>query len=320
MREKFDHTNFQQKTLDIINHANRIIAENMAQGYTLTIRQLHYQFVQLGLYKNTKHNYDKLIYVMDEGRKNGLVDWAAIEDRTRSLRAIENYPNPETFMRHMANYYAEDLWARQDVYGEQWIEKDALIGVIERPCNQFRVPYFACRGYPSTSELYTAGKRFAAAHEAGKRCIIWYLGDHDPSGVDMPRSNGEQVNLFGRLWDNVEVIRLGLNMDQIEEFELAPNYTKDGDSRTDGYIETFGTDECWELDALKPSYIGQLVTNAIEEVLDQDKFGEDLAKETANRKRYMQLIDNYGMAIRHIDYMDELGRYHEKVERGEAWT
>ena len=61
--------------------------------------------------------------------------------------------------------------------------------MIEGVCDEFRLPYFACRGNNSESEQYKAGKRFEALLARGVTPIVLHLGDHDPSGLDMTRDN-----------------------------------------------------------------------------------------------------------------------------------
>lgn len=276
MKEQFETFNFQRKTRDLIRQANSIIDELRAEGYTLTVRQLYYQFVSRGLLENKQTNYQRLASVIDDGRKAGLIDWEAIEDRTRYLRRITTYTDPATFLRQQTKYYwAQDLWRDQDVYCEVWVEKDALLGVIEQPCLEWRVPYFACRGYASSSELYKAGKRFKRQAANGKRGIIFHLGDHDPSGIDMTRVNDDSVQTFSD-YAEVEVRRLALNMDQIEQYDPPPNPAKESDSRFEAYAAEHG-EQSWELDALSPAVLDQLIRDAIEGVVDEERF--DAARE-----------------------------------------
>lgn len=307
-KEAFGTRRFQAKTLEMIQVVGEVLEAAMAEGYTFTLRQLHYHFVQSKYkfkfakpYLNTKQDYERLGYIVDEGRKAGLVDWSAIEDRNRNLNAIKFYTDPEAFMRSVINWYAEPLWADQDYYCEVWVEKDALIGVIERPCNKFRVPYIACRGYMSTSEQYDAGKRFAEQRRRGKKCVLFYLGDHDPSGIDMTRNNDELVNWYARS-GAVEVRRLGLNMDQIEELDLAPDYAKEKDSRLAGYMDRFETDESWELDALSPKFIDALVTEAITGLLDMDKFKAAQKRERANDGVLHGVMESWEDVGRYLKY------------------
>ena len=303
MKEQFQVKNFQAKTLRLINHANAIIADMDAQGYTLTLRQLYYRLVESKILTNKQQNYDKLGYVVDEARKAGLIDWNAIEDRTRFLRSIRNYSDPSHFLTRMIQHYAEDLWRDQDNYCEVWIEKDALIGVVERPCNEYRVPHFACRGYPSSSELYIAGKRLKQKLQKHDRVIIFYLGDHDPSGLDMDRSNDDLLNMFGRT-TGIEVKRLGLTFDQVQQYNLVPDPAKQTDSRFAAYAELYG-DESYELDALRPQIIDQLIRDAILSVLDQEDFDNKLLQEEENNKHIQTIAENFGDVKRYFKYRKE---------------
>jgi hypothetical protein len=305
LKQKFINHNFHAPSLKMIAQANEIIERYMTAGYTITLRQLHYQFVQRKHYTNTYNNYQKLIDIVDKGRRAGLIDWDAIEDRTRNLMSIPNYDSPQQFLNTVMRQYAEPLWFDQDVYCEVWVEKDALIGVVERPCNKMRVGYMACRGYMSSSEQYAAGQRFMQKYDEGKRCIIFYLGDHDPSGIDMARNNSKKNELFGD--GSAEVIRLGLNMDQIEELDLAPDYAKEKDSRIEGYRAEFGTDYSWELDALEPEYIDNLITTAIEGVCDMEKFNAALVIETTNKTRLKSVTDSFYDVARFLELRNDRG-------------
>lgn len=135
----------------LIEQANIIIQEYLARGFTLTLRQLFYQFVSRALLPNTERSYKNLGAAIADGRLAGLVDWEAIEDRTRFVRRQATWESPQEVLTYWADRFRYDLWADQDNYIEVFIEKDALIGVIEGVCNELRVPYLACRGYASAS-------------------------------------------------------------------------------------------------------------------------------------------------------------------------
>ena len=299
-KEKFEEIAFRTKTRKLIDQANVIIGEMAAEGYTLTVRQLYYQFVARDMLENSQANYKRLAGVVDDARKAGLIDWDAIEDRTRYLRSITAYTGPENFLtRQVRNYYAENLWADQDTYCEVWVEKDALLGVIERPALEWRVPYFACRGYASSSELYTAGKRLARYKALGKRVVIFHLGDHDPSGLNMTDVNRDSLRQFGRT-HGIDVQRLALNMDQVEEYSPPPNFAKERDSRFAGYQEMMDEaghedqrDDSWELDALDPSVLDKLIRDAIEGVVDAELFEAAREREQENQARLMEAAQNW---------------------------
>lgn len=294
--ETFIPKTFRERGEKTIALVNSVVAEYEAQGYKLTVRQIYYQFVANGWLENVDTNYKWLAALIDDARKAGKIDWDAIEDRTRYLRGFVN-PDPDTenWFRDLIPSYYEDLWENQPAYCEVWVEKDAMVGVIGRAANRWRAPYFACRGYPSSTALRDAGERFREAGEMGKELFLFYLGDHDPSGIDMSRSNQELLDLYSYAGDTgieVNLIRLALNMDQVRRYNPPPNPTKETDKRADGYIREFGYTS-WELDALKPGVVDGLIDNAIREIIDLDQFNEDKERETKNRDELSYIVANW---------------------------
>jgi hypothetical protein len=134
----------QSATLVIIEQANAIADEYRAQGFTLTLRQLFYQFVARALLENTKATYARLGDTIRKARNGGLFDWDLMEDRSREVRT-HSWNSPAEIIRGAARSYRENPWLGQEYRPEVWIEKDALIGVIEDICTEFRVPYYAHR-------------------------------------------------------------------------------------------------------------------------------------------------------------------------------
>jgi len=267
-REAFIEKNFRPETLSLIETCNRVIREYQAQGFTLTLRQLYYQMVARDVIPNKQSEYKRLGSIINDARLAGLVDWSSIEDRTRNLRSLSMWSNPQEIMRAVANQYHENPWLTQKWAPEVWIEKDALVGVIEPVCTKMRVPYFACRGYTSQSEAYRAGKRFERTQDQGRQPIVFHLGDHDPSGIDMTRDNQDRITLFS-LNNDIKVRRLALNMDQIKKYNPPPNPAKETDSRFAAYIKKYGA-KSWELDALEPKAIDALIHEALSELIDPD--------------------------------------------------
>ncbi len=290
MREVFVEKNFSISSLSTIKQANKILDEYKTQGLVLTLRQVYYQFVSRGLMPNRQTEYKRLGSILNDGRLAGLIDWDMMEDRTRSLHRIRSWDSPAEIVEAIADQYQEDLWKNQKWRPEVWVEKDALIGVIERPCETLRVPYFACRGYTSQSAQYEAGRRFRRYRAAGQTPIIFHLGDHDPSGIDMTRDNEDRLKMFTRF--GVDVERLALNMDQVTKYNPPPNPAKETDSRASGYIDKFGH-ESWELDALEPTVITKLINDAVKPLINKKKRDEAQDNEIEGREQLKAVSDNW---------------------------
>ncbi len=261
--------NFKGGSLTVVEQANAILNEYTAQGYDLTLRQLFYQFVSRGLISNNMQEYKKLGSIINDARLAGLVDWDHIVDRTRNVRGNSHWEKPADIVEACASQFQIDKWATQPYHVEVWIEKDALIGVIETICRRLDISHFSCRGYVSQSEIHEAAKdRLIPCEDNGQECIIIHLGDHDPSGIDMSRDIQDRLRIFNC---GADVRRIALNMNQVQQYEPPPNPAKMTDSRATGYVELFG-EESWELDALEPTVIGNLITKEVMAVRDEKKW------------------------------------------------
>lgn len=266
-------------SLALIDQAIGICEEYRAQGFILTLRQLYYQFVARGLLPNKQAEYKRLGTIVNDGRLVGLIDWGHLEDRTRFIRDLPHWSNPADIIHNAALGYREHKWDRQLLRPEVWIEKDALVGVIEAICENNDVPYFSCRGYTSQSEMWGAAQRLLRYMDKGQTPIILHLGDHDPSGMDMTRDIIDRLTLFT---GGVEVRRLALNRDQIEQYNPPPNPAKTTDARYIGYTRIHGTDS-WELDALEPSVLAALIQDAIDDLREADQWTEAVIEEEAQK-------------------------------------
>jgi hypothetical protein len=282
---------FNASSLAIIVKAEEICNAYAAQGFTLTLRQLFYQFVSRDLIKNSQLEYKRLGSIINDARLAGLLDWEHVEDRTRNVREVGHWKSPAEIMGAVARQYRIDKWKDQPYRPEVWIEKDALVGVLEGICRELDVPYFSCRGYTSQSEVWRASIRLAKHRSNGQTPIIIHLGDHDPSGIDMTRDITDRLTMFN-LGREVEVRRIALNRDQIDQYDPPPNPAKLDDSRAAGYVALHG-DSSWELDALEPSVIVELIRSTIEGLRDVPAWEASIADENVERYNLERISDRW---------------------------
>lgn len=275
----YQEKKFTPVSLKRINIANAIIAEYQAQGFDLTLRQLYYQFVSRDLIVNKQSEYAKLGSVINDARVAGLIDWDAIVDRTRNLQKNSHWSGPREIIEVCAKQFQIDKWENQEHRVEVWIEKDALIGVIQGICQSLDVPYFSCRGYTSQSEMHVAAKRLERWVDNGQTPIIIHMGDHDPSGIDMTRDITERLELF---MGGTQVMRVALNDDQIQKYKPPPNPSKVTDPRAGIYIQKFGR-QSWELDALDPKVLASLIKNTVKKYRNDDLWAEKVEEENEHR-------------------------------------
>ncbi len=182
-----------------------------------------------------------------------------------------------------------DHWEDQEFRPEVWIEKEALIGVIEDICEELDVDYFACKGYVSQSSMYEAYQRLERVMLEGQTPVIIHLGDHDPSGIDITRDIGARQDLFG---GGVRVVRLALNMDQVEKYDPPPNPAKLTDSRVGNYLDRFG-DKSWELDALEPGVLVALIEHEVCACRDEATYIRAIQKEKKYKAVLKRVEENW---------------------------
>ena len=312
---------------DVVAHAEALCVQYRRQGYALTLRGLYYQLVARGLFpdsrrfvrvglnqwvrdpngtKNAQPNYKWLIDLMTKARLGGLIDWYHLTDNNRGLSERGHWGSPESIIDSAAAGYAIDLWADQPGHVEVWVEKDALSNVVSRAAGAWDVPWMACKGYVSISEMWNAGQRLAEYIRDGKHVTILHLGDHDPSGIDMSRDIADRLYMFigARRFDQLSVKRIALNMDQIQQFDPPSDPAKLGDSRTSSYVEQFG-EECWELDALDPPVLDRLIRDEITMLVDHELYEARQARQDEERGQLTRLSERWADVVELLDEEEE---------------
>jgi hypothetical protein len=284
---------FSRSSHEVIDRANEIARTYAAQGYDLTLRQMYYQFVARDIIPNEHKAYKRLGAILNNARNAGLMDWNHMVDRTRAQVDVPSWSSPSSIIDVAARQFKRDLWIEtgQRYRPQIWVEKDALEGVISRPATQLRVPLLSCRGYVSQSQMWLRGQEMERQIDDGYTPVVIHLGDHDPSGIDMTRDIQERLSLYSG--SPIDVRRIALTMDQVEELSPPPNPAKLSDSRAPDYVAEYGPDS-WELDALEPSYIDRIVREAIDPLVDGDAWLVGLESEQAERDRMQQVAERWG--------------------------
>lgn len=284
--------NLRGSTLELIDKTNTVLEQAHRDNVKMTLRNVHYKFVKNGWYANTDESYNRLKNAVGQGRLAGLISWTDIEDNERDLMGVRTYEAPEQMLRGLAGKFSMDLWAGQPWRPEVWVEKKGMTNVIADICTQLRVDFFASKGYNSLTEAWKAGQRLRDYIQRGQRPIIFYAGDHDPSGLDMVRNNIEQLELFAGT--PIMVVHIALTWDQVQALgpDLPPNPAKQRDARLPQYIEYMerkGADDpevSWEVDALEPTYIRQLIDENVSRIRDERLWDQALLEEQEG-KRYL---------------------------------
>jgi hypothetical protein len=288
MKEKFRSKRFNAKSTILLEKCDRVLNEYQQKGIKVTLRQVYYQLVARGIIPNLDKEYHKLSGLLTDARYCGFLDWDAIEDRIRIPHRHSQFDNILDLVEYAKYSYRLDRWEGQQYYVELFTEKDALSSVLSPIANKWHIYLNVNRGYSSATALYDASKRFL--ENADKTCILLYLGDHDPSGLDMVRDVRFRLTEFGC---DVEVIPIALTFEQVRKYNPPPNPAKVTDSRAKGYINEFGR-QSWEVDALPPDVMINLVNSAVESYVDVEKMNMVKKQESQDMKQLEEFAKQLG--------------------------
>lgn len=264
------------------------ILEVLAEQHPATCRGLYYALVSRGVIDKTEVEYKStVIRVTGEMRRAGELPYDWLADNTRWMRKPHTWSSMEQALRLTAQTYRRSVWDAQGEYVEIWLEKDALAGVIYDVTDEWDVPLMVTRGYASLTFLFSAAQTIKAV---AKPTTIYYLGDHDPSGVDIPRKVESDLR---RLAPRAELsfARLAVNPEQITTLNLPTRPTKKSDSRSRSFIG-----DSVEVDAISAPVLRRMVADAIESHVDPHTLAVTQAVEAAERATFTQMAGRFGGA------------------------
>jgi hypothetical protein len=249
-----------RRTRAEVNAVREAIRRALVIDRPMTVRQVFYRLVSEGAIAKTEAEYKgTVVRLLGEMRRDGDIPFGWIADNTRWMRKPRTYSSLETMLHDTARTYRRALWDNQPVYVEIWLEKDALAGVLMEETMPWDVPLMVTRGYPSLSYLYEAAEAIAAQE---KPAYLYYFGDYDPSGVDIPRKVEADLREFA---EGAEILfeRVAVTPAQIEAFNLPTRPTKSTDTRSKGF-----EGESVEVDAIPPRALREMVQHLISQHVD----------------------------------------------------
>jgi hypothetical protein len=249
----------------------------------MTCRGLFYRLVSNGVIAKTEGEYKStVIRLTGKMRRSGELPFGWVTDSTRMMRKPMSYGGLEDLFERQARVYRRNIWNSQDTYVEIWCEKDALLGTIYPVTSKWDVPLMPTRGYPSLSFLHAAAESIRCE---GKPAFLYYLGDWDPSGLDIPRTVEKGIREFAPDVD-LTFERLAVTEWQIEGYRLQTRPTKETDSRRKNFAG-----ESVEVDAIPPQILRQLVEDSITEHVDKGQYEALKRVEQAERQTLARMGD-----------------------------
>jgi hypothetical protein len=244
----------------------------------ITGRGIGYKLFVRGLIPSMGDADMKKVYrLLKEARERGMISWEWIVDETRELERVASWDNPSDYADAVIRGYRRDYWNQQPVRVELWSEKGTVRGVCSPVLNEYGVGFRVMHGFGGATTIHDVSQ-----DDDGRQLIILYIGDFDPSGLCM-----SEVDLPARFerygGDHVELKRIALLPEHLLDLPSFPATDKKKDTRYGWFVRRYGS-RCWELDALDPNVLREMVDAAILEHIEPVAWERCRVTEKAERE------------------------------------
>jgi hypothetical protein len=285
-----------ETTRRLVEAAKEVLAEEQP----MTLRQLFYRLVSTEMVENTRADYQRLSRVMTKGREDGQIPFEWMVDRSRPTYEPNVFENPQQYLDVVKRSYRRNYWQGQPLHVEIWTEKDAIIGSIEEVTDELGVTVQVGRGFNSATRANDIAQLFASI---GKSKMVFYLGDHDPSGRCIEAEAYERIKRYGS--GPFQVKRLAVHAGDIKRYKLPPLRVKDTDSRAAAYRERYG-DRCVELDALPPAELRRRIRRAVESVMDIEAWNRAVEVEKVEHACISDIVSTWPTVMTTTPTVEEM--------------
>jgi hypothetical protein len=227
-------------------------------------------------------------------RETGLIPWSWIVDETRAAETIASWDNPEQIIETAVAQYRKDYWAMQPRRVEVWSEKGTIRGTVAPILKKYGVTFRVLHGYGSATSIHGIALETQVSE---KPMIVFYIGDHDPSGRHM--SEVDLPDRLVRYGGSASIVRLALDDTDVTADSTLPWFPvgdKINDSRYQWFTKRFGQ-RCWEVDALPPPTLRARLDTAIAGVLDLDAWQHAVRIEQAETDSMKNIMGYFKASI-----------------------
>ncbi len=285
--------------------AAQAVIQQYRDYWPLTLRQIHYRLLTRNVFRNTQSKlpyantqqaYKDLSDLLGRARLNDLVPWESMHDPTRPRTGWQQWENSGAYVREqLDNFlcnYKRNLLQSQPAYVELVVEKITVQEIASRAASHYHVPVGVGRGYTSITSLdETADRYFASGKD---HFILLIASDLDPEGENISETWGACLR-DEHYVDNLTVVKVGVNPEQVTQYNLAPLPVKDSSSRAAGYKAAHGNN-VYELESLEPNVLQTIIRDAIRDVLDLNLFATEQRHESEDAR----LLMAYRNQVQHL--------------------
>lgn len=292
------------------------ILDEMKNYWPLSDRQIHYRLLNNpplihakkpnSGYRNDRASYQALCELLTRARLNGYISWNAIADPTRPVTEWSVYPSVEPFIKKQMDKFLQGYWRdytkSQPHHIEIIGEKNTIHSIIKPVAMEFCIPVTIGRGYSSLEPRYKLFKRYDQSKK--NKLVLLILSDHDPDGHEIAQSFCRSMRDDFDI-ENIHPIRVALTREQVDELELPPiMQAKKTSSNYKKFHDKHG-DDVFELEAVPPEKLQQILREAILSVIDTDALNREREQENNDRFEIQAVRNKMMSAISMGDSLNE---------------
>jgi hypothetical protein len=272
-----------QRSLDLIEEMHAVAED----AQPITGRGVGYKLFAAGLIPSMARSEMQRVYrLLKTARENGDIPWEWIVDEGRALERVSTWDDPAAYARCIARSYRRDFWNQQPARVEVWSEKGTIRGVLAPVLDEYAVGFRVMHGFASATAVYDV-----AQGDDGRPLIVLYVGDYDPSGMFMSeRDLPDRLEKYDGA--HVKLRRIALTREQTTGLLSFPATDKKKDKRYPWFVRNFGR-ECWELDALDPNVLRDIVQAEIEAEIEPEAWARCVTVNEAEQASLRHVLDKW---------------------------
>ncbi|MEJ7667704.1 MAG: hypothetical protein WKH97_03015 [Casimicrobiaceae bacterium] len=202
---------------------------------------------------------------------------------------VNTYQDAGDFLRRVHGLYRADLWHDADRRCEVWVESRSIASVLLADCEELAVDLYPCAGFSSLSFVHEAAEQHNHSGDT-RPLVVLYVGDYDPAGVLIDVSLERELR--EHLHDHIELtfVRIGINPDQISNYDLPTKPRKATDRRSLHVTTTV------EAEAMPAHILRELMRAEIEALLPDGALRAAKVAELSERRHLRRMAAMLGGA------------------------
>ena len=262
-----------------------VLATIIERDGPISVRGAFYRAVSAGVFPGTHDcHYNAAQRIILKLRRSGCLSYSKIVDSTRRTMKPSSWSGLSDFATDAIASYRLNLWPRQKDYLDFFVEKDAMAGILEPIIEKYDVPLRIIRGDISETFCFNIAEEW---NRIQKPICVYYLGDHDPSGLRIEQTLRKKMEGFCRhsfSWKRIGIVDTDFNNPEILGFSIKGDHnSKAWKTRYGAYLDKYG-DRCVEIDALEPRVIRERMRDVIESHIDQEEWQRWKLSEKAQKE------------------------------------